>query len=58
MGDIIKNSPKAAQLLAEYGLLCINCPLNQFETLEQGAKKHGMSGQKIKKMIKDINNQL
>lgn len=58
VGDIIRDCPRAMQLLAEYGLLCVNCPLNQFDTLEKGAQIHQMTREKIEKMIKEINKQL
>jgi hybrid cluster-associated redox disulfide protein len=58
ISDILRDCPKAAEYLAEYGLLCITCPLNQFETLEAGAKIHSMSDKALRKMIKEINEEL
>jgi hybrid cluster-associated redox disulfide protein len=58
ISDILRDFPKAAEYLAEYGLLCINCPLNQFDTLEAGAKVHNMNGKALQKMIKEINEEL
>jgi len=58
IGDIVENNPKAVELLAEYGLYCIGCPLGQFETLEEGARVHGMSDKEIEKMIEEINAQI
>ena len=55
IGDIIKDCPKAAEFLIEYGLFCFTCPLNQFETLEQGAAVHKMSKKQIEKMVKEVN---
>lgn len=53
--DIVKDCPKAAELLVEYGLFCLACPLSQFETLEQGAAVHKMTKKQIKKMIRGVN---
>ena len=46
---------KAVKVLAEHGLHCVGCPFALMETIEQGAKAHGMSDEKIKKILKEIN---
>jgi hypothetical protein len=56
--NIGNDSPRAAQLLTEYGLHCLNCFLREYETLEMGAKVHGMSDEEIQTMIDEINKQL
>ena len=54
--ELIKNHPKIAKVLVEdYGLHCVGCMAAAFETLEQGANAHGMSVEKIEKMIKEMN---
>lgn len=58
ISDILRDCPKAAVHLTEHGLLCIDCPLNQFETLEKGAQAHQMTEKQIEKMIKEINKKL
>jgi hybrid cluster-associated redox disulfide protein len=58
ISDILRDCPKAAEYFIEYGLLCVTCALNQFETLETGAKTHKMSDKAIQKMIKEINDEL
>ena len=58
ISNILKDCPKAAEYLAEYGLLCITCPLSKFETLEDGAKIHSMNNRKIEKMIREINKKI
>lgn len=58
ISDILRDCPKAVEYLAEYGLLCVTCPLNQFDTLETGTKIHHMSDQAASKMIKEINEEL
>ncbi|MDP2585987.1 MAG: DUF1858 domain-containing protein [Candidatus Levybacteria bacterium] len=58
ISDILRDCPRVVEYLAEYGLLCVTCPLNQFETLEAGAKVHNMSGKALQKMIKEINEEL
>lgn len=58
ISDILRDCPKAVEYLAEYGLLCISCPLNQFDTLETGTRIHHMSDKDSQKMIKEINEEL
>jgi hybrid cluster-associated redox disulfide protein len=58
ISDILQDCPKIAEYLVEYGLLCVACPFNQSETLEDGAKVHNMSDKDIQKMIKEINEKL
>ena len=55
LGKIASNYPRAAEILMAHGLHCIGCGVSAFETLEQGAKAHGMDDTEIKKMLKEIN---
>lgn len=52
---VSQESPRAAQLLSEYGLHCISCFFSEFDTLENGAKLHGMSDYEMNSMINEIN---
>jgi hypothetical protein len=56
--NVSQESPRAAELLAEYGLHCLNCFFNEFDTLEMGAQVHGMSHEEVNDMITEINTQL
>lgn len=58
ISEIAEKSSKAVKLLAMYGLHCTGCFLNTFDTLENGAKLHGMSDQDIDLMIEEINKEL
>lgn len=58
LGTIMEECPKAAELLAEYGLHCISCFANQFDTLEMGAQVHGMTEEDLDEMIQEINAEL
>lgn len=53
--QIVENSPRAVELLIEYGISCTNCVLKQFDTLETGAQLHGMSEDEIQTMVDEIN---
>lgn len=58
ISDIVRDCPKVIIFLAEYGLLCANCFLNRYDTLEKGAKIHHMSDEKVAEMIREINGEL
>lgn len=58
LSDVFEKCPRAMEILAEHGLYCIGCIAMQFETVEQGAKAHGMEDSQIEKMIEEINSKL
>ena len=55
IGDVVSKYPDSAQVMISYGLHCIGCHVNIYETIEQGALGHGMSKQDVDNMIKEIN---
>jgi len=50
--ELITLDKKAAEKLADRGLFCGGCPMAQFETIENGAKAHGVD---IDELIKELN---
>lgn len=58
ISTIIDDCPRAVELLTEYGLFCVSCFLNQFDTLETGAAIHHMTPDQIDSMIREINGQI
>lgn len=42
IGEVIKNKPSAAEVLASFGMGCVFCPSAQAETVEQAAMVHGL----------------
>ena len=54
-GELIKKFPKAAPILASYGLHCIGCHIATVETIEQGAMAHGLDDTQIGKMLLEMN---
>lgn len=55
IAQVIAEFPETIEVFLEYGLHCVTCHISAVETLEQGAKRHGMSEEKIVLMIKDAN---
>jgi hybrid cluster-associated redox disulfide protein len=54
-GELIKSFPQAGRILADYGLHCIGCHIATFETIEQGARAHGLQDGEISKMLGELN---
>lgn len=55
IGELMEKYPKAAEVLMEkYGLHCVGCGMAMMETIEEGAKTHGMKAGEIKKMLEDL----
>ena len=52
--ELIEENKGAADKLAERGLFCGGCPMAQFETIENGAKAHGIDADEL---IKELNNE-
>jgi len=50
--EIMELDEKAGKKLAERGLFCGGCPMAAFESLENGAKAHGVD---INQLLKDLN---
>lgn len=52
---LIEKYPEATEVLIKYGFHCVGCALAQYETLEQGAKAHGLDKKQIKKLLEELN---
>lgn len=55
IGDVVEKFPDSAEVMLGYGLHCVGCAVNPYETIEQGAMGHGMSKETIDAMLSDIN---
>jgi len=53
--EIIQKEPEASGILMEKGMHCIECPMAQMESLEQGAIAHGLNPDEI---VKELNEKL
>ena len=49
---IIEKNPNAIAVFQKHGLGCIGCMAAHYETVEEGAKAHGLN---IEQLMKDIN---
>lgn len=56
LGKLAEEHPPAAKyLLEEWGLHCVNCFANQFDTLENGMRLHGYSDGQIREAVEGLN---
>ncbi len=55
LGDLVIKYPVAAEVLLDYGLHCVGCFANAFDTIEMGARVHGMSDEEITEMLDRVN---
>ncbi|UCG95504.1 MAG: DUF1858 domain-containing protein [archaeon] len=51
--EVVKEHPETVEVFQKHGLSCVGCPFAMMETLEQGAKSHGID---LEKLLKDLNN--
>jgi len=52
INDVVEKYPETIDIFMKYGLSCIGCPFAMMESIEQGAKSHGIN---IKELLKDLN---
>lgn len=55
MLDVLARYPETAPVLMGYGLHCIGCSFSGADTIETGAKLHGMDDEMINMMLGDVN---
>ena len=55
LGECIQKHPETVGVFMKHGLHCIGCHIAAFESIEQGAKGHGMSDEEVEKMVKELN---
>ncbi|MBL7050945.1 DUF1858 domain-containing protein [Candidatus Woesearchaeota archaeon] len=55
LGEVITKHPESAEIMAEYGLHCIGCHVAAWESVEEGAKAHGLNDEKVKEMLDKMN---
>ncbi len=52
--EIMVKHPQSAEFFAKKGWGCFGCPMASMETLEEGAKAHGLDAKELKKLLKDL----
>lgn len=55
LAELLMDHPGTAEILLDYGLHCVGCFANSFDTLEGGAKIHGFSDEELHEMVDRLN---
>jgi len=55
IGDAVAKHPAVAEVLTKFGLHCVGCHVNTMESIEEGAKGHGMTDETITQMVEEVN---
>jgi len=55
LGEVLLKYPKVAEVLLSYGLHCVGCPVSGFDTIENGAKIHGLKSNEVEELVQRIN---
>lgn len=55
IGEVAEKYPAVAGVLFEYGMHCIGCHINAYETIEQGCLAHGLTAKQINEIIVKMN---
>ena len=53
MGEIVNNYPESVEVMEKEGPHCPTCPMAQMETLEAGARAHGLDPDKLVKKLNE-----
>ncbi len=53
--EVVQKYPQAGQVFAQFGLGCVGCAAAKFESIEQGAKAHGMDDSRLDEMVEALN---
>ncbi len=55
IGEVVNIHPEAATIMLKYGLHCVGCAVNPFESIENGCLGHGMDSETINNLVADLN---
>ena len=53
--EVISKYPGTGKIFLKQGMHCIGCPIAVRETIEEGAKAHGLN---IKKLLEELNKEI
>ena len=52
IGEVVEKYPETVEVFMSHGLRCMGCMMAMMETIEQGARSHGIDP---KKLLKELN---
>jgi len=53
--ELLQKYPHSGEILMKNGMSCVGCPMAMQESLEMGARAHGMD---VKKLVDELNKKL
>lgn len=58
VGEVIEKYPDTSEIMMAHGLHCFGCSVNTFESVEMGAKGHGIPDEEIDLMVQEMNDHI
>lgn len=55
ISEVVARWPETIEVFFDYGLGCAGCPSAAYETVEEGAAKHGFSSEEIQELVEKLN---
>ena len=55
LAKLIMDYPGTDEVLLDYGLHCVGCFANAFDSIEAGSKVHGFSDEEIQEIVDRLN---
>ena len=55
LGETVQEYPETVEVLLDWGLHCVGCMAAVFDTIEEGAKVHGLTDSEIDELIERLN---
>jgi hybrid cluster-associated redox disulfide protein len=55
IAEVVYKHPESVEVFMDYGLHCVGCSASAYDTIESGAKIHGLSDKDIGEMIERLN---
>lgn len=52
---VVDKHPELAPVFFKHGMHCIGCPAARGESIEAGAKAHGLDDEKIEELVNELN---
>lgn len=55
IAEVIAKYPSSAEVFLAFGLHCVGCFANTFDTVRAGCEIHGMSEEELEEMLTEVN---
>ncbi len=53
--ETIQEYPETVEIFLQYDLHCVGCPVSGADSIENGAKAHGLEDKEIEEMVERMN---